>query len=112
MTTPDAAILWARKYAAETVFAFSNAQSRASLVGVYDEGTAIQYFAEAYRAGQSRAGQSANAERVAVLTALLKEAADEIEAEVEAKRGTVLLRTTERDLDIVRRIRAALGEQP
>lgn len=47
--------------------------------------------------------------RVRVLEELLAECADDIEAEVEAKRGSVLPRTTERDLDIVRRARTALA---
>lgn len=45
----------------------------------------------------------------AQLAEMLGECADDIEAEVEAKRGTVLERTTERDLAPVRKARQALA---
>lgn len=44
------------------------------------------------------------------LRELLAECADDIEAAVEGLRGKQLDRTTERDLDIVRRARAALAK--
>jgi hypothetical protein len=47
-------------------------------------------------------------QRVAELEACLTECADDLGAEVEAKRGTVLARNTERDLAPVRRARSLL----
>lgn len=66
--------------------------------------------AEAYRNRAERAEQEAAelrdlAERLAEA---LEECASDIEAEVESRRGTVLSRTTERDLMPVHRARAAL----
>jgi hypothetical protein len=54
---------------------------------------------------------------LAEVRACLADCADDIEAEAEAKRGTVLSRTTERDLALVRHARAILsrgdeGEPP
>ena len=72
-----------------------------------DEKTAWRKSAQAALAALEAEG------RVVVpvgFVALMQEMADDIEAEVEAKRGTVLLRTTERDLDIVRRARAMIEE--
>lgn len=66
---------------------------------------------------------SAELERLKAMAGEMAEALDELadsaEAEIEAKRGTVLARTTERDLTEVRQARAALtrwreyeGKQP
>jgi uncharacterized protein (DUF1778 family) len=51
--------------------------------------------------------QAAEIER---LREALQDCADDLESEIEAKRGTVLERTTERDLGSVRKARAALAK--
>jgi predicted DNA-binding transcriptional regulator YafY len=63
--------------------------------------TADAIRAEAHRAGQAHAD--------AGLLAALEAVTDDLEAEIEAKRGTVLARTTERDLASVRAARAAIA---
>lgn len=44
------------------------------------------------------------------LLAALVETADDLESEIEARRGTVLDRTMDRDLETVRRARAAINQ--
>jgi hypothetical protein len=84
-TAPDAAMLWAQK---EWPYAPSNVAH-------------LQVIAEAFRAGQAHAD--------AGLLEALEAVTDDLEAEIEARRCTVLPRTTERDLATVRAARAAIA---
>ena len=69
------------------------------------EGGAIETAVKIIAAWNRRAGQA----HIAALLEALEAVTDDLEAEIEARRCTVLPRTTERDLATVRAARAAIA---
>lgn len=72
--------------------------------------TSGYYIAPDRPLGEMTADISEAADLITELVDALWECADDLEAEIEAKRGSVLERTTERDLASVRKARAALAK--
>jgi hypothetical protein len=70
---------------------------------------AIDVAEHAYKIGY-RAGQAASAERIKALEGLLRECADDLEGEIQARSANDLPRRIERDMEPVKKARALLKE--
>jgi Ser/Thr protein kinase RdoA (MazF antagonist) len=111
MTEPDEALIWARERAKadwlecddETGTLHAAAEDFPS--GDSDHFEDIEWRAEAYRAGQA-----ASAERIKALEGLLRECADDLEEEIQARSANDLPRRIERDMEPVKKARALLKE--
>ena len=110
MTEPDEALLWARVEYATLIRPFDVGPeqdyiSEVILNGLWDDDVSIRHGARGYRAGVA-----ASAERIKALEDALREAADDLEAEIKARAEGDLPRRVERDLEPVFRARATLAK--
>jgi hypothetical protein len=99
--TPDVALLWARRKVALAYAGEASARFVAEMAAGGNDNWVVLVTAEAFRAGHSHAD--------AGLLEALEDVTDDLEVEIEAKRGAVLARTTERDLASVKAARAAIA---
>jgi hypothetical protein len=94
MTEPDEALIWAR-------LQNGNPAKPRTITDNYRAGL----MAHGYRAGQA-----ASAERIKALEGLLRECADDLEEEIQARSANDLPRRIERDMEPVKKARALLKE--